>query len=88
MLLSQSGGFGMWLRKLHGKSLVIAYDRIACLLTASATERYQMLLEDESYLLDMFSNYFIATYLNVTPQSLSRIRKGLAGADNPRAQTT
>lgn len=84
LLLSQSGSFGVWLRKLHEKSLVIAYDRIASLLTASATERYQMFLKDESYLLDMFSNYFIATYLKVTPQSLSRIRKGLAGAENPK----
>ncbi|GGN07468.1 cAMP-binding protein [Dyadobacter beijingensis] len=79
-LLNQSHAFGTWLRKLHERSLVIAYDRIACLLTFSATERYQEFLKNESYLLDMFSNYLIATYLNITPQSLSRIRKGLAGS--------
>lgn len=77
LLMESSGSFAVWMRKLHEKSLIIAYDRIATLLTLSATERYQKFLKDEPYLLEMFSNYHIATYLNITPQSLSRIRRRL-----------
>ena len=80
LLIDRSNAFGTWKRKLNEKSLIMAYDRIATLLTFSATERYQKFLKDEPYLLDMFSNYHIATYLNVTPQSLSRIRKRLSKA--------
>lgn len=76
-LLVENSDFAFWMRKLHERSLIVAYDRIATLLTLSATERYQKFLKDEPYLLDMFSNYHIATYLNVTPQSLSRIRRRL-----------
>ena len=77
LLVESSQTFAVWMRKLHEKSLIVAYDRIATLLTLSATERYQKFLQDEPYLLDMFSNYHIATYLNITPQSLSRIRRSL-----------
>lgn len=75
LLIENSESFAVWMRKLHERSLIVAYDRIATLLTLTATERYQKFLNDEAYLLDMFSNYHIATYLHVTPQSLSRIRK-------------
>jgi len=67
-----------WIAKLNEKSLIMAYNRIATLLIFSATERYEQLLRDEPYLLDLFSNYHIATYLNITPQSLSRIRARLS----------
>lgn len=75
LLLEHSVEFGVWMRKLHERSLITVYDRITTLLTLSATERYRKFLKEESYLLDMFSNYHIATYLHVTPQSLSRIRR-------------
>lgn len=66
-----------WLRKLNEYSFMVAYDRIFSLLTMSATERYENLLKQESYLLQMFSNYYIASYIGIAPQSLSRIRKKL-----------
>ncbi|MBE9463267.1 Crp/Fnr family transcriptional regulator [Dyadobacter subterraneus] len=75
LLIENSEIFAVWMRKLHERSLIVAYDRITTLLTLTATERYLKFLNDEAYLLDMFSNYHIATYLHVTPQSLSRIRK-------------
>ena len=75
LMIENSEIFAVWMRKLHERSLIVAYDRITTLLTLTATERYLKFLNDEAYLLDMFSNYHIATYLHVTPQSLSRIRK-------------
>lgn len=62
------------MRKVSDKSFIVAYDRAFTLLTMSATERYHKLIEEEPHLLQMFSNQYIASYLGITPQSLSRIR--------------
>jgi CRP-like cAMP-binding protein len=62
------------MRKVSDQSFIVAYDRAFTLLTMSATERYNKLLEEEPHLLKMFSNQYIASYLGITPQSLSRIR--------------
>jgi CRP-like cAMP-binding protein len=62
------------MRKVSDMSFIVAYDRAFTLLTMSATERYDKLLKEEPHLLKMFSNQYIASYLGITPQSLSRIR--------------
>ncbi|SHN42362.1 Crp/Fnr family transcriptional regulator [Chitinophaga sp. CF418] len=76
-LVGESPAVERWLRLLTEKAFIQVYDRINTLLTLPAPDRYKRFLEEEPYLLNMFSNYLIATYLNVTPQSLSRIRKQL-----------
>ncbi|QHS60419.1 Crp/Fnr family transcriptional regulator [Chitinophaga agri] len=76
-LVGASPAVEHWLRLLTEKAFIQVYDRINVLLTLSAPDRYKKFLADESYLLNMFSNYLVATYLHVTPQSLSRIRKRL-----------
>ncbi|MTH15845.1 Crp/Fnr family transcriptional regulator [Flavobacterium sp. LC2016-01] len=63
-----------WMRKLNEKAFVHTYDRVFTLLTMTASERYEKLLKDEAFLLQMFSSYYIASYLGIAPQSLSRIR--------------
>jgi len=65
------------LRKLNEYSFIAAYDRIFNLLTMSATDRYHKLLKNEPYLLEMFNDKYLASYIGVEPQSLSRIRKNL-----------
>lgn len=67
-----------WLDNLNEQAYIQTHERITTLLTLSAEERYKKLLDIEPYLLMMFSNYLVATYLNVAPQSLSRIRKKIA----------
>lgn len=62
------------MRKVSDESFIVAYDRAFTLLTMSATERYHKLIKEEPHLLQMFSNQYIASYLGITPQSLSRIR--------------
>jgi CRP-like cAMP-binding protein len=62
------------MRKISEGCFIVAYDRAFTLLTMSATERYQKMIEEEPHLLKMFSNQYIASYLGITPQSLSRIR--------------
>ncbi len=48
------------------------------LLTMTAQERYIYLLETNPKLLDNVKLEHIATYLGITPQSLSRIRRAVA----------
>jgi len=69
--------FDRWIRLVNERALIMIYDRVSTLLTLSATDRYRKFLKDEPFLLDMFSNYHIASYLAVAPQSLSRIRKNI-----------
>lgn len=52
--------------------------RNASLLLASATERYLTILEEQPRLIARVPQYYIAQYIGVKPESLSRIRKKLA----------
>jgi CRP/FNR family transcriptional regulator, anaerobic regulatory protein len=63
--------------KLNEYFFSMAYDRFFNLLTMSATDRYHKLLKNEPYLLQMFNDKYLASYIGVEPQSLSRIRKNL-----------
>lgn len=69
--------FDNFMRILNEKAFIIIYDRIYTMLTMSATDRYLKLLNNEAHLLQMFSNYYLASYLGIVPQSLSRIRTRL-----------
>jgi CRP-like cAMP-binding protein len=73
-LMEKSLKYEIWMRKLNESAYVSMYDRAFSLLTMSATERYHKLLNEEPHLMQMFSNYYIASYLGIAPQSLSRIR--------------
>jgi CRP/FNR family transcriptional regulator, anaerobic regulatory protein len=53
-------------------------EREIMLLTMSAQERYVHLLENNPKLLDLVKLEHLATYLGITPQSLSRIRRVVA----------
>jgi len=63
-----------WMRKLNENAYMHTYDRVFTLLTMTASERYEKLIKDEPHLLQMFSSYYIASYLGIAAQSLSRIR--------------
>jgi CRP-like cAMP-binding protein len=52
-----------------------AYARIKSFLKSNATGRYRQLLAVQPNLEERVSNYHIASYLGVTPETLSRIRK-------------
>lgn len=63
-----------FMRKLGEYAYAYMYERAFTLLTMSAKERYSKLVKDEPHLMQMFSNYYLASYLGIAPQSLSRIR--------------
>src|SRR5262245_29817902 len=66
--------FEVWQRRLTEMAYVTMFERAFTLLTMSATERYKKLVDEDPHLLQMFPNYYIASYLGIAPQSLSRIR--------------
>jgi hypothetical protein len=43
-------------------------------LTKTAKERFEDLINEAPYLLEKVPQYHIATYLGITPQSLSRLK--------------
>jgi CRP-like cAMP-binding protein len=67
--------FERWIRILDEMVYSAMFERVFSLLTLSASDRYAKFLREEPYLLNLFSNYHIASYLGIAPQSLSRIRK-------------
>jgi CRP-like cAMP-binding protein len=73
-LTEKSLKYERWQRKINEKAFITMFERTFTLLTMSAKERYSKLVKDESHLMQMFSNYYIASYLGIAPQSLSRIR--------------
>ena len=50
-------------------------ERMAAFMTSSPEERFESLLEDNSSLINRVPQHQIASYLGVTPESLSRIKK-------------
>ena len=57
------------------EAYVQTLNRIYNLHSATAEERYLELIKNIPDLLDKIPHYLIASYLNIKPQSLSRIRK-------------
>lgn len=51
------------------------HNRTLSLLTQSAKERYEKMRKDDPLLISMIPQYLLASYLGVTPESLSRLKK-------------
>ncbi|OKS86681.1 Crp/Fnr family transcriptional regulator [Mucilaginibacter polytrichastri] len=75
--------FEQFMRMLNESAFIVTYDRVYTLLTMNATDRYLKVLSEEPHLIQLFSNYYLASYLGVAPQSLSRIRAGLNTVAEP-----
>lgn len=62
--------------------------READLLLLSAEQRYARFLRDHAHIIDALPNYHIASYLGITEQALSRIRRrlGLTRVNAPAAE--
>jgi len=62
-------------RKNLEKRIATLQKRILSLLTLSASEKYQQFIDDYSLFEKVIPNYQIASFLGITPESLSRVRK-------------
>jgi len=65
-------------RLLMEGNYVATHQRVADSLSASAEERYLKFIKTYPKLLEQVPQNHIASYLGITPQSLSRIRKELS----------
>lgn len=62
--------------RLIAEYLICCYEeRVISFITLTPEERYIALLESDSRLIQRIPQHYLATYLGITPVSLSRIRK-------------
>jgi CRP-like cAMP-binding protein len=73
-----------WLQEIHAigqqrRAFKLA-EHIGRLLTDSPETNYQRLVQERPKLVQRVPQYYIASYLGITPETLSRIRKKLAAS--------
>jgi len=64
-------------RLLFQKAFTAALNRLTEMQSESAEERYLKLIQSQQQLFDNLPQHYIASYLGIKPQSLSRLRKKL-----------
>jgi CRP-like cAMP-binding protein len=64
-------------RKVAEMLFIMISSQTNRLLTLTPEERYQQLQEEQSYILQRVPQYMIASYIGITPEHLSRLRKRL-----------
>lgn len=62
---------------LH-KSFVVSQDRIHAGISLSAEEKYQKFLDQYPQIANRISQHMIASYIGITPETLTRIRRNNA----------
>lgn len=65
-------------RRMIEADLNTAQKNISTLITSSPEQRYKHLLEERPDLIQRVPQHIIASFLGITPESLSRIRKRIA----------
>lgn len=65
----------IWRRKVAEEYFTILENRINMLQSQSASERYEMLLKNEKEVIQQVPLQMIASYLGISPQHLSRLRR-------------
>lgn len=76
-LYSKSAAFQEMGRKLAEYNYILAMERIYSLQHDTALMRYEKLLHIYPDLVNRVPHHYIASYLGITPESLSRVRKDL-----------
>ncbi len=59
---------------LHDTYFAATYKRVISLMSETATEKYQRLLEEYPSIFSQVKSYHIASYLGVAPQTLSKFK--------------
>jgi len=66
------------IRVIDKKNFIVTQQRIHAAISQTAEERYESLVKSHPDFLQRFPQNMIASYLGITPESLSRIRKKMA----------
>ncbi|KGJ93994.1 putative transcriptional regulator, Crp/Fnr family [Colwellia psychrerythraea] len=59
---------------IHDTYYSATYKRVLSLMSETAAERYERLLDEYPLILDQVKSYHIASYLGVAPQTLSKLK--------------
>jgi CRP-like cAMP-binding protein len=70
--------FGKWYQVKARKSYEAAQQKLIDAQTETAEEKYLKLLKNAPDIVQNIPQHYIASYLNIKPQSLSRIRKNIS----------
>lgn len=62
-------------RRILENEFFTMIERSHSMQTLNAKERYKLIIENQPELLQRVPQYYLASYLGITPQSLSRLRK-------------
>lgn len=81
-LFSKSEKFARLWQKVSEELFIKTSERLRDMLSLSATERYLKLLNAYPKYVQEIPLKYLASYLNITPESLSRIRKSLQAGGN------
>ena len=68
--------------RMLGAALDVQWKLKRVLSSCTAVQRYQWFLEEYSGLIDRVSNKYIASFLGMTPVTLSRLRRALREDEN------
>lgn len=68
-------------RKMNESLFLKTHDRVKSFLLEAPIERYQKLIAERQDLAQRIPQYLLASYLNVKPETISRIRKKIAAGD-------
>lgn len=80
-LLERFPKFEFLARIIMEEELIVCQEIISSFVTLNAEKRYLQLVESKSPLLQRIPQYHLATFLGVTPETLSRIRKRIISTD-------
>lgn len=72
-------GFDLTIKAMDRQSLISSQKRIHAAISMTAEERYDDLLKSYPQFLQRFPQNMIASYLGISPETLSRMRKNMTG---------
>lgn len=74
-LCRQFPAFNEFLLKLDERNNISSQKRITSMISMTAEQRYKCFLESYPYFTERFPNHIIASFIGITKDTLSRIRK-------------
>jgi CRP-like cAMP-binding protein len=78
-LCSKIPAFNEMINQILHRSLIATQERVNVAISLGATEKYLNFIESYPQLANRIPRHMLASYLGITPESLSRIKKQLAG---------
>ncbi len=67
------------IQQIHQEYMRKYTTRICCLLKPKASDRLKFLMANKPEIFHRFPQYYIASYMGIKPQSLSRLKKAYKG---------